>query len=129
LPNDLQLMDYEDPPLAHGSTHTGVGFPVESKVPDSQGLGDAAKLLNAGKKSLCSSVPAASKQPSKCSRSRTNWARVSRRRCLVRLASRRFAFRHRRRWPSRHQAVLGAYEELRHAADGRLVLSIQRVFA
>ena len=34
LPNDLQLMKYEDPPLAHGATHTGVGFPVESKVPE-----------------------------------------------------------------------------------------------
>jgi len=50
LPNDLQLMEYEDPPLAHGFTHTGVGFPAESKVPESQGLRDAAKVLNEGKK-------------------------------------------------------------------------------
>ena len=26
LPNDLQLMPYEDPPVAHGATHTGVGY-------------------------------------------------------------------------------------------------------
>src|SRR6201995_5615710 len=34
LPNDLQLMAYEDPPFAHGATHTGVGFPAESKLPE-----------------------------------------------------------------------------------------------
>jgi pyruvate dehydrogenase (quinone) len=50
LPNDLQLMSYEDPPLAHGATHTGVGFPVESKVPGIEGLQAAAKVLNEGKK-------------------------------------------------------------------------------
>ncbi|HUN98079.1 MAG TPA: thiamine pyrophosphate-requiring protein [Bradyrhizobium sp.] len=50
LPNDLQLMPYEDPPLAHGTTHTGIGFPAESKVPDIDGLRAAAEILNAGKK-------------------------------------------------------------------------------
>ena len=50
LPNDLQLMPYEDPPLAHGTTHTGVGFPAESKVPDISGLRAAAGVLNKGKK-------------------------------------------------------------------------------
>jgi pyruvate dehydrogenase (quinone) len=50
LPNDLQLMKYEDPPLAHGATHTGVGFPAESKVPDIEGLQAAAKVLNEGTK-------------------------------------------------------------------------------
>ncbi len=34
IPNDLQLLAYEDPPLVHGTTHTGVGYPVESKVPE-----------------------------------------------------------------------------------------------
>lgn len=50
LPNDLQLMKYEEPPLAHGTTHTGIGFPVESSVPDAEGLCAAAKVLNEGKK-------------------------------------------------------------------------------
>lgn len=50
LPNDLQLMTYEDPPLVHGATHTGVGFPSESKVPDVRGLKEAAKVLNEGKR-------------------------------------------------------------------------------
>jgi pyruvate dehydrogenase (quinone) len=50
LPNDLQLMPYEDPPLAHGTTHTGVGFPAESKVPEISGLRAAAEILNKGEK-------------------------------------------------------------------------------
>ena len=50
LPNDLQLMTYEDPPLVHGTTHTGVSFPVESKVPEMHGLQAAANVLNEGKK-------------------------------------------------------------------------------
>ncbi|GAN77469.1 thiamine pyrophosphate protein [Acidisphaera rubrifaciens HS-AP3] len=50
LPNDLQLMAYEDPPLVHGTTHTGVGFPAESKLPEQEGLQAAANVLNEGKK-------------------------------------------------------------------------------
>jgi pyruvate dehydrogenase (quinone) len=50
LPNDLQLMTYADPPMAHGATHTGVGFPSESRVPERAGLQAAAKVLNEGKK-------------------------------------------------------------------------------
>ena len=50
IPNDLQLLTYKDPPLVHGTTHTGVGFPAESKVPEMSGLQAAAKILNQGKK-------------------------------------------------------------------------------
>ncbi len=50
LPNDLQLMDYEEPPMAHGATHTGVGFPGVSKVPEQSALQAAADVLNAGKR-------------------------------------------------------------------------------
>jgi pyruvate dehydrogenase (quinone) len=50
LPNDLQLMPYEEPPMAHGATHTGVGFPGESKVPEPGALQAAAEVLNAGEK-------------------------------------------------------------------------------
>jgi len=50
LPNDLQLMKYEEAPTAHGYTHTGVGFPTASKVPDAAGLRAAAEVLNAGEK-------------------------------------------------------------------------------
>ena len=50
LPNDLQGMAYADPPMVHGTTHTGVGFPAEAKVPEEGGLRAAAAVLNAGKK-------------------------------------------------------------------------------
>jgi len=50
LPNDLQLMAYDDPPMAHGATHTGVGFPVRSLAPEPSALQAAADVLNAGKK-------------------------------------------------------------------------------
>ncbi len=50
IPNDLQLLDYADPPLAHGTTHTGVGYAMTAKTPDGDALAQAAAVLNAGKK-------------------------------------------------------------------------------
>ncbi len=50
IPNDLQDMDYEDPPVAHGSTHTGVGYAMPSGLPDPDALAAAAAVLNAGKR-------------------------------------------------------------------------------
>jgi len=50
LPNDLQQLAYEDPPLAHGATHTGVGYAGPAKLPDESLLRAAATVLNSGKK-------------------------------------------------------------------------------
>jgi pyruvate dehydrogenase (quinone) len=50
LPNDLQELEYADPPVAHGATHTGVGYAGPAKLPDDRLLADAADVLNAGKK-------------------------------------------------------------------------------
>ena len=50
LPNDLQLMDYTDPPMAHGATHTGIGYAGPARLPDDNILRQAAAVLNAGKK-------------------------------------------------------------------------------
>ena len=50
LPNDLQLLDYEDPPMAHGATHTGTGFPGKALLPGQDALKQAAEILNQGKK-------------------------------------------------------------------------------
>ena len=50
LPNDLQLLPYEDPPLAHGATHTGVGYAGPAKLPEQALLRAAADVLNSGKK-------------------------------------------------------------------------------
>ncbi len=50
IPNDLQLLDYADPPMAHGATHTGVGYAGPAGTPDDDVLHQAATVLNAGKK-------------------------------------------------------------------------------
>lgn len=50
VPNDLQELPYSEPPMAHGSTHTGIGTTIGSKVPEQAGLHAAAEILNAGKK-------------------------------------------------------------------------------
>jgi pyruvate dehydrogenase (quinone) len=50
LPNDLQQLPYEDPPLAHGATHTGVGYAGPAKLPDETVLRAAADVLNSGNK-------------------------------------------------------------------------------
>jgi pyruvate dehydrogenase (quinone) len=50
LPNDLQQLPYADPPLAHGATHTGVGYAGPAKLPDNAALRAAADVLNSGKK-------------------------------------------------------------------------------
>ena len=50
LPNDLQGLPYEDPPVAHGTTHTGVGYAGPALLPEESRLREAANVLNAGKK-------------------------------------------------------------------------------
>ncbi len=50
LPNDLQELEYVDPPMAHGATHTGVGYAGPAKLPDEGLLRAAADVLNSGKK-------------------------------------------------------------------------------
>jgi pyruvate dehydrogenase (quinone) len=50
LPNDLQELPYQDPPMAHGATHTGVGYAHAPKTPDDIVLRSAADVLNSGKK-------------------------------------------------------------------------------
>ncbi|MDQ2861772.1 MAG: thiamine pyrophosphate-requiring protein [Pseudomonadota bacterium] len=50
LPNDLQLLPYEDPPAGHGYTHTGIGYAGPALLPDEASLRRAADVLNAGEK-------------------------------------------------------------------------------
>ncbi len=50
LPNDLQEMDYAEPPRAHGSVHTGLGYTRPEITPMIGDLQAAADLLNAGDK-------------------------------------------------------------------------------
>ena len=50
LPNDLQELEYEEPPRIHGSLFSGVGFCSPRVVPTDADLRRAAEVLNAGKK-------------------------------------------------------------------------------
>src|ERR1700744_1479970 len=50
LPNDLQDEIYEDPPRAHGTLRSGVGYSKPKIVPHDADLDRAADILNSGKK-------------------------------------------------------------------------------
>jgi pyruvate dehydrogenase (quinone) len=50
LPNDLQESPYEEPPRAHGTVHSGVGFSPPRIIPNESELRRAAEVLNSGKK-------------------------------------------------------------------------------
>ncbi|HET7879643.1 MAG TPA: thiamine pyrophosphate-requiring protein [Acetobacteraceae bacterium] len=50
FPTDLQEADYSEPPRAHGTVHSGVGYSDPVVVPRQQDLRRAAEVLNAGKK-------------------------------------------------------------------------------
>jgi pyruvate dehydrogenase (quinone) len=50
LPNDLQEAPYSDPPRAHGTVHSGVGYNAPSVMPHEPDMRRAAEVLNAGKK-------------------------------------------------------------------------------
>ena len=50
LPKDVQELDYKDPPLAHGTTHTGIGYAGPAKLPDELLLRAAEDVLNSGSK-------------------------------------------------------------------------------
>ncbi len=50
LPNDLQELDYEEPPRKHGTVHSGIGFTRPRTLPYDDDLRRAASVLNAGRK-------------------------------------------------------------------------------
>ena len=50
IPNDLQELEYEDAPMVHGATHTGVGYPGVATLPNIEDIKKAAEILNKGKK-------------------------------------------------------------------------------
>ena len=50
FPNDIQDVPYEEPPRAHGTLHSGIGYAAPKTVPYERELRRAAEVLNAGKK-------------------------------------------------------------------------------
>jgi pyruvate dehydrogenase (quinone) len=50
VPADVQELPYSDPPRAHGSVFSGVGYTAPATVPAGRQLQQAADVLNAGEK-------------------------------------------------------------------------------
>ncbi len=50
FPNDLQEVEYEDPPRKHGTIHSGIGYSDPRLLPTDVDLSRAAAVLNEGKK-------------------------------------------------------------------------------
>jgi len=50
LPNDLQEENYQEPPRAHGTLHSGVGYRPPMTLPHRDDLQRAADILNDGRK-------------------------------------------------------------------------------
>ena len=50
IPSDLQELEYEDAPMVHGATHTGVGYPGVATLPNIEDIRKAAEILNQGEK-------------------------------------------------------------------------------
>jgi pyruvate dehydrogenase (quinone) len=50
VPNDLQDMDFENPPQEHGTVHSGAGYSAPRVVPRQEDLQRAADALNTGSK-------------------------------------------------------------------------------
>ncbi|WP_313554204.1 thiamine pyrophosphate-requiring protein [Stutzerimonas nitrititolerans] len=50
LPNDLQEAEYSEPPRAHGTLHSGIGYTRPKMLPYEADLQRAAEVLNAGEK-------------------------------------------------------------------------------
>ncbi len=50
LPNDLQDLPYHEPPRAHGTVHSGIGYSKPRVLPFDEDLQRAADVLNAGRK-------------------------------------------------------------------------------
>ncbi|MBM7112600.1 thiamine pyrophosphate-requiring protein [Archangium primigenium] len=50
IPNDIQELPYESPPMKHGTVHSSVGYSAPRVIPQEVDLRRAAEVLNAGKK-------------------------------------------------------------------------------
>lgn len=50
LPHDVQTLEYEDPPRAHGSVFSGAGWSAPRVLPQDEDLDRAARILNEGER-------------------------------------------------------------------------------
>lgn len=50
FPNDVQELDYQEPPREHGTVHTGIGHTGMRMLPGPEDIVRAAEILNNGRK-------------------------------------------------------------------------------
>ncbi len=128
LPNDLQELEYEDPPVAHGATHTGIGYAGPAELPDETQLRAAADVLNSGKKVAmlvgAGALDATDEVIAVAEQLQAGVAKALLGKAAVPddlpfvTGSIRLA---------RNQAELGSHARLRHVPDGRVRVSLQRI--
>ena len=128
FPNDMQEVPYEEPPRAHGTLHSGVGYTAPRVVPYEADLRRAADILNAGKKVAMLVGAGALARHRRGDRGRRQ-ARRRLRQGAARQgrAARRPALGDRLDRAARHQAELRSDDGMRHAAHGRLGIPLRRV--
>ena len=81
LPNDLQDLPYHEPPRAHGTVHSGIGY----SKPKVATCNAPPKCSTPGARSPSWWAPGPCRQPMKSSPSQTRWALGWPRRCWARL--------------------------------------------
>ena len=124
VPNDLQDMDaVAEPPRAHGTVHSGIGYSAPRVIPRDDDLRRAAEVLNAGERVAMLVGAGALGAPEEVTQVADLLGR-GRRQGAARQgrAARRPALGHRLDRAARHPPELGPDDGLRHAADGRLEL-------
>ena len=128
VPNDLAGAEaVEEPPRAHGTVHSGVGYTRPRVVPARRRTcARAAEILNAGETRRDPRRARARSAPTDevIEVAELLGAGVAKALLGKRRAARRPALRDRLDRPARHAAELGADAGLRHAADGRLELPV-----
>ncbi len=84
FPNDLQEAGHTEPPRAHGTLHSGVGYSDPSVVPHQRDLRRAADVLNGARRSPSWPAPVRCMQQTNSSPLPIRSAPASRRRCSAR---------------------------------------------
>ena len=84
LPNDLQDLPYNEPPKAHGTVHSGIGYSKPKVVPLTRTCNAPPRCSTRGARWRYWLGPARCKPPSRSLRLRKNSAQVWPRRCWAR---------------------------------------------
>ena len=129
IPNDVQEAEaVPTPPHTHGTVHSGPGYAGPESCPTEDDLDQAAEVLNAGERVAMLVGAGALHAGERCSRSPSCSVPASPRRCSARPSlPDDLPYRHGLDRSARDEAELGPHAGVRHAADGRVELSVLRI--